>query len=98
MVAIATEWVKGHSGLSLGGLQQAGAGIEGLGGRRLQSSFLFSLCPEWCWKETLKWESPRTSDLQHPGNQGSCSALFSPVKMHSQGRSPSSIIELIVLG
>ena len=91
MVAIATEWVKGHSGLSLGGPQQAGAGIEGGWGGRLQSSFsLLPLCPEWCWKETLKWGLPEPQTSSTRGTRAlACSLL--PVKMHSQGRSPSSM-------
>lgn len=42
MVAIATEWVKGHSVVSLGGLQQAGAGIEGAGVGGCKALFLLS--------------------------------------------------------
>lgn len=91
MVAIATEWVKGHSGLSLGGLQQAEAGIEGGWGGRLQSSFsLLPLCPEWCWKETLKWGLPEPQISSTRGTRALVCCLLL-VKMHSQGRSPSSM-------
>lgn len=41
--------------------------------------------------------SPRTSDLQHPGNQGSC-ILSSPGEDAQPGEEPIKYGELIVLG
>lgn len=70
----------------------AAAGTEGRWDERLQSSLSsLSLCPEWCWKETLKWGPPEPQTSSTQRTRALASSLL-PVKMHSQGRSPSNTV------